>query len=96
MKCVTEKSKVYYDGDTVNLIMMQKIEIRLTLSRLVTQMYASWVSSISISYILHRVWIIDYFERNLEPGEKFSRNKEIKYLHNFKYNLPSSVTDVYI
>lgn len=48
-RLVGEKSKVLLRG-TVNLIMMQKIEIRLTLSRLVTQMYASWASSI---YLLH-------------------------------------------
>lgn len=67
-RLVGEKSKVLLRS-TVNLIMMQKIEIRLTLSRLVTQMYASWASSI---YLLHLtiVWIIDYFERNSEPREK--------------------------
>lgn len=46
-----KKSKVYYNGDTVNLIMMQKIEIRLTLSRLVTQNVC--VMGIFYLYLLH-------------------------------------------
>lgn len=54
--------------DTVNLIMMQKIEIRLTLSRLVTQMYASWASSI---YLLH----LTSYESLIILKETWSRGK---------------------
>lgn len=61
-------------------------------------MYASWASSISISYILHRVMNHWLFWKKLGAGGKiFSRNKEIKYLGNFKYNLPSpSLWQIYI
>lgn len=78
--------------------MMQKIEIRLTLSRLVTQNVC--VMGIFYLYLLHLASRMNHwlFWKKLGAGGKiFSRNKEIKYLQNFKYNLPSDrCTYIYI